>query len=92
MQDSKIKNSEKKQMMYRLYAINDFETYINKDTSYYYGYSYLGWIYFYDYYDMEKSFIMFKKAIKLVFLSFSSLLVSQAAKYKIKVNFKNSDG
>lgn len=65
MQDSKIKNSEKKQMMYRLYAINDFETYINKDTSYYYGYSYLGWIYFYDYYDMEKSFIMFKKAIKL---------------------------
>lgn len=65
MQDSKIKNSYKKQMMYRLYAINDFKTYVGKDTSYYYGYSYLGWIYFYDYYDMEKSFIMFKKAIKL---------------------------
>lgn len=65
MQEYFVKHNKQLKEKYKNDAIKDFETYIGMDTTNYFGYSYLGWVYFFNKNDMIKAYKYFVEADKL---------------------------
>jgi tetratricopeptide (TPR) repeat protein len=65
MQEYNNKKNNQLETLYRNYAIKDFEICNSMDTTDYFGYSYLGWTYFFNNFDVNKSYKYFMIANKL---------------------------